>query len=82
MKISDARIDGSYLRVSLERDGKVRRKTVKFVSTEFDSFIFDLELVRKEADRDISMLLHGDSVHCEDIENNLSAWPDHRIVKA
>lgn len=65
MKIIEVAHHDHYCTVVFARDGQQQRKHVR-LGNEMEVFISDMKRAAREADRDISMILHNDITHCED----------------
>lgn len=69
MKVTAVERHDHYCRVTFSRDGESFQKSVR-MGNELDVFLKDMWRMAKEADRDISMKLHGDLMHCENPDHN------------
>lgn len=64
MKVLAVEARDHYFAVTLGRDG---RQMIKFVRLgDLEDVICGLKRAAREADRDISVMTHGDLEHCED----------------
>lgn len=65
MKVLRIEARDHYCTVTFGRDGHEASKGVR-LGNDIETFNADMRRMAREADRDISMITHGDINHCED----------------